>query len=132
MNQFLKFNSKFKNLNKIQKLTQKQNFLFSESYPAHLKIFLYNMMPEMPEPKVEKWYIREGDEINPGDVICDIETKKATLGYEMDREALEDKTMFTAKILVQEGENCEVGQCIAVAVENPEDIRYFNDYKIIS
>ena len=44
-----------------------------------------------------KWLKNEGDKLNPGDVIADIETDKATLGFEVQEEC------YLAKILVPAG-----------------------------
>jgi len=44
-----------------------------------------------------KWNFKEGDKIDVGDQICDIETDKATLGFEM------QDTGYIAKILVPDG-----------------------------
>jgi hypothetical protein len=47
-------------------------------------------MPEMGEGKgrVVKWYKEEGDVIQRGDVLCDIETPDFTFGMEIDDEEL--------------------------------------------
>ncbi|KAL0317296.1 UNVERIFIED_CONTAM: pyruvate dehydrogenase complex, mitochondrial [Sesamum angustifolium] len=56
-------------------------------------------------------------QIEVGDVICEIETDKATLEFECLEEG------FLAKILVPEGsKDVPVGQPIAITVEDPDDI----------
>eukprot|EP00095_Tigriopus_kingsejongensis_P012409 maker-scaffold755_size101758-snap-gene-0.25 protein:Tk12409 transcript:maker-scaffold755_size101758-snap-gene-0.25-mRNA-1 annotation:"pyruvate dehydrogenase protein x mitochondrial-like" len=58
----------------------------------------------------------EGDKINPGDVLCEIQTDKAVVAVECDDEAV------LAKILVPEGQSgIEVGYLIAMLVEEGED-----------
>ncbi|KAK1292895.1 hypothetical protein QJS10_CPB17g01976 [Acorus calamus] len=66
---------------------------------------------------IAKWRKKEGDMIDVGDVICEIETDKATLEFE----SLEEG--FLAKILAPEGsKDVLVGQPIAVTVEDANDI----------
>ncbi|CAD6273351.1 unnamed protein product [Miscanthus lutarioriparius] len=58
---------------------------------------------------IAKWRKQEGDKIEVGDVICEIETDKATLEFE----SLEEG--YLAKILAPEGsKDVQVGQPIAV------------------
>ncbi|KAK7826716.1 dihydrolipoyllysine-residue acetyltransferase component 1 of pyruvate dehydrogenase complex [Quercus suber] len=66
---------------------------------------------------IAKWLKKEGDKINVGDVICEIETDKATLEFECLEEG------YLAKILAPEGsKDVAVGQPIAITVEDPADI----------
>lgn len=53
------------------------------------------LSPTMAAGKVVKWYKKEGDAIEAGDVLCDVETDKATVPFEM-----LDKG-FIAKILLK-------------------------------
>lgn len=72
----------------------------------------------MNQGNIAKWIKKEGDKINVGDVICEIETDKATLEFE----SLEEG--YLAKILAPEGsKDVPVGQPIAVTVEDPEEIK---------
>ena len=62
-----------------------------------------------------KWLVGEGDRVNSGDVIAEIETDKAT----MEVESVDDGVM--AKIFVDAGaENVAVGAVIAVLAEDGE------------
>jgi pyruvate dehydrogenase E2 component (dihydrolipoamide acetyltransferase) len=64
---------------------------------------------------VAKWLVGEGDRVNSGDVIAEIETDKAT----MEVESVDDGVM--AKIFVDAGtENVAVGAVIAVLAEDGE------------
>lgn len=44
-----------------------------------------------------KWNYKVGDQVKAGDALCDIETDKATLSFEMQDEG------YLAKILISEG-----------------------------
>ncbi len=60
-------------------------------------ILMPALSPTMEEGKLTKWLVKEGDEINPGDVIAEIETDKAT----MEVEAVDPGVI--SEILVPEG-----------------------------
>lgn len=75
------------------------------------------LSPTMTEGTLSKWTRKEGDRINSGDVIAEIETDKAT----MEVEAVDSG--FLARILVPEGsENVAVNTQIAIIAEEGEDI----------
>ncbi|RVW76235.1 Dihydrolipoyllysine-residue acetyltransferase component 1 of pyruvate dehydrogenase complex, mitochondrial [Vitis vinifera] len=75
------------------------------------------LSPTMNQGNIAKWRKKEGDKIEVGDVICEIETDKATLEFE----SLEEG--YLAKIVAPEGsKDVAVGQPIAITVEDPDDI----------
>jgi pyruvate/2-oxoglutarate dehydrogenase complex dihydrolipoamide acyltransferase (E2) component len=51
------------------------------------------LSPTMKEGKILKWHKKAGDKVVPGDIICDIETDKATLGYEVQEKGYLAKTL---------------------------------------
>jgi len=66
------------------------------------------LSPTMEEGTLAKWLKAEGDTIEPGDIIAEIETDKATMEFE----AVDEGVL--SKILVAEGtENVAVGTVIA-------------------
>ncbi len=74
------------------------------------------LSPTMEEGTLAKWLKQEGDTIEPGDIIAEIETDKATMEFE----AIDEGTL--AKILIEEGtENVAVGTVIAMLVGEGED-----------
>ena len=80
-------------------------------------ILMPALSPTMEEGKLAKWLVKEGDSIQSGDVIAEIETDKAT----MEIEAVDEGTL--AKILVEEGtEGVKVNTPIAVIAEEGEDV----------
>lgn len=81
-----------------------------------IKILMPALSPTMIEGNIAKWLKQEGDKINPGDVIAEIETDKAT----MEVEAVEEGVL--AKIVIPEGaENVPVNSLIAILLEEGED-----------
>uniref|UniRef100_A0A0E0A906 Dihydrolipoamide acetyltransferase component of pyruvate dehydrogenase complex n=1 Tax=Oryza glumipatula TaxID=40148 RepID=A0A0E0A906_9ORYZ len=87
-------------------------------FPPHLVVGMPALSPTMNQGNIAKWRKQEGEKIEVGDVICEIETDKATLEFE----SLEEG--YLAKILAPEGsKDVQVGQPIAVTVEDLEDIK---------
>lgn len=85
--------------------------------PPHIVLGMPALSPTMTQGNIAKWRKKEGDKIEVGDVICEIETDKATLEFD----SLEEG--YLAKILAPEGsKEVAVGQPVAVTVENPDDI----------
>ena len=75
------------------------------------------LSPTMTTGTLAKWFVGEGDQVNSGDVIAEIETDKAT----MEVEAVDDGTL--AKIMIQAvSENVAVGAVIAVLAEDGETV----------
>lgn len=82
-----------------------------------IEILMPALSPTMEEGTLAKWNIKEGDTVESGDVIAEIETDKAT----MEVEAVEEGTV--AKLLVDEGaENVKVNAVIAILAEEGEDV----------
>lgn len=46
---------------------------------------------------IVSWQKKEGDQLSEGDLLCEIETDKATMGFETPEEG------FLAKIIISEG-----------------------------
>ena len=72
--------------------------------------------------KLTKWDKKEGDKISVGDVLCEIETDKAVVGFETQEDG------FIAKILMQEGETGEIGRPVAVIVDKENLVPEFKDF----
>jgi pyruvate dehydrogenase E1 component beta subunit len=79
-------------------------------------ILMPALSPTMEEGTLAKWLKGEGDKVEAGDIIAEIETDKAT----MEVEAVDEGTL--AKILIPEGtEGVKVNAVIAVLSEDGED-----------
>ncbi|MDA1100063.1 MAG: pyruvate dehydrogenase complex dihydrolipoamide acetyltransferase [Proteobacteria bacterium] len=74
------------------------------------------LSPTMTEGTLAKWLMKEGDAVNSGDMLAEIETDKAT----MEVEAIDEGIL--ARILVAEGtEGVAVNAPIAILLEAGED-----------
>lgn len=81
-----------------------------------IEILMPALSPTMEEGNLSKWVKKEGDTVEAGDVIAEIETDKAT----MEVEAVDEGVL--GKILVQEGaEGVKVNTPIAMLLEEGED-----------
>jgi len=80
-----------------------------------IDILMPALSPTMTEGNLAKWVKKEGDAVKAGDVICEIETDKAT----MEVEAVEEGTL--GKIIVAEGtQGVKVNEVIALLLEEGE------------
>ncbi|MFZ1814434.1 MAG: pyruvate dehydrogenase complex dihydrolipoamide acetyltransferase [Rhizobiaceae bacterium] len=81
-----------------------------------IEITMPALSPTMEEGNLSKWLVKEGDTVQPGDVIAEIETDKAT----MEVEAVDEGVV--AKILVPAGtEAVKVNAVIAILAGEGED-----------
>ena len=95
------------------------------SLPSYTKIDLPALSPTMEMGTIASWSVKEGDKFEPGDLLADIETDKATVGFEAQDEG------YIAKILVLEGtKDVALGTPIAIVVENEEDVAAFKDFSL--
>ncbi|MCA0301108.1 MAG: pyruvate dehydrogenase complex dihydrolipoamide acetyltransferase [Proteobacteria bacterium] len=80
-----------------------------------INILMPALSPTMTEGKLAKWHVKPGDAVKAGQVICEIETDKAT----MEVEAVDEGRI--GQILVEEGtEGVKVNAVIAVLLEEGE------------
>ncbi len=80
-----------------------------------INILMPALSPTMTEGNLVKWHVKEGDSVEPGDILAEVETDKAT----MEVEAAEEGKI--GKILVAEGtEGIAVNDPIAVLLEENE------------
>ena len=78
-------------------------------------ILMPALSPTMEEGKLSKWLVKEGDTVNPGDVLAEIETDKAT----MEVESVDSGKV--SKLLIAEGtEGVKVNTPIAVVLGEGE------------
>ena len=80
------------------------------------KILMIALSPTMETGTLARWRKKEGDTVASGDVLCEVETDKATMDYESTAEG----TLL--KILLPEGGQAKVGDPIAIVGKPGEDI----------
>lgn len=71
---------------------------------------------------IASWKIKEGDSYRAGDVLCEVETDKATVSFEAQDDGI------LAKILVSGGKEIKVGEPIMVTVDNVKDVPAFQSF----
>lgn len=104
---------------KVKLPTKYHRSCFHTSWILDVKgreVMMPSLSPTMEQGTIVKWSKKEGEEIEAGDIVADIQTDKAVMGMEMDDEAV------MAKIIVPEGtKDVKVGTLIALVVDKGED-----------
>ncbi|CAI7843010.1 unnamed protein product [Closterium sp. NIES-53] len=91
--------------------------------PPFHSLAMPSLSPTMTQGNIVQWRKSVGDALTAGDVLCEIETDKATL----EMEAMDDG--FLASILVHAGsKDVAVGTPIAVIVDDAESVPKFANY----
>ncbi|XP_032595160.1 dihydrolipoyllysine-residue acetyltransferase component of pyruvate dehydrogenase complex, mitochondrial isoform X2 [Drosophila grimshawi] len=103
------------------------NCNFARAYanlPDHIRVPLPALSPTMDRGSIVSWEKKEGDKLNEGDLLCEIETDKATMGFETPEEG------YLAKILVPGGSrDVPVGKLVCIIVPDEGSIAAFADFK---
>ena len=82
-----------------------------------MEILMPALSPTMEEGTLAKWLVSEGDTVQSGDLLAEIETDKATMEFEAVDEGV------IGKILIASGtENVAVNTAIAVLLEDGESV----------
>lgn len=72
------------------------------------------LSPTMTTGNIGAWHKKVGDRVEPGDLLCEIETDKAQMDFEVQEEG------YLAKILMPSGmKDAEVGQ---VSLRNKREL----------
>lgn len=80
------------------------------------KVLMTALSPTMEEGTIVSWNKKEGDTVSSGDLLCEVETDKATMDYESTQEGQ------LLKIIRGEGSASRVGETIAILGKEGEDI----------
>ncbi|KRF81813.1 dihydrolipoyllysine-residue acetyltransferase component of pyruvate dehydrogenase complex, mitochondrial isoform X3 [Drosophila virilis] len=102
------------------------SYNFARAYanlPEHIRVALPALSPTMDRGSIVGWEKKEGDKLNEGDLLCEIETDKATMGFETPEEG------YLAKILVPGGsKDVPVGKLVCIIVPDQASIAAFKDF----
>ena len=83
-----------------------------------VNILMPALSPTMEEGTLAKWLVKEGDRIQSGDLIAEIETDKATMEFEAVDEGI------IGQLLVSEGsEGVKVNSPIAIILDDDEELK---------
>ena len=92
-------------------------------FPEHIKVTLPALSPTMEVGTIVSWEKKEGDALSEGDLLCEIETDKATMGFETPEEG------YLAKIILNAGsKDIPIGKLLCVIVENEADVSKFANF----
>jgi len=92
--------------------------------PTHVVVGLPALSPTMESGTISKWMLKEGDSFGPGDVLCQVETDKATVDFESQEDGI------VGKILVPAGsKEIKVGDPILITVEEESSVEAFKNHK---
>jgi pyruvate dehydrogenase E2 component (dihydrolipoamide acetyltransferase) len=80
------------------------------------KVYMEALSPTMEEGRLITWLKKEGDQVNEGDVLAEVETDKATM------ELVARGSGVMRRQLLAEGETANVGTVIAVVAGADEDV----------
>jgi len=81
-----------------------------------IMIKMPSLSPTMEEGTIVKWVKAEGEALEAGDVVCEIQTDKAVVSMEVDEEGTLAKIIKSA-----DSGSIKVGELIAIAAEDGED-----------
>ncbi|HID36796.1 MAG TPA: pyruvate dehydrogenase complex dihydrolipoamide acetyltransferase [Ghiorsea sp.] len=81
-----------------------------------IDIFMTQLSPTMTEGKIARWLKKEGDTLESGEVMLEVETDKATMEVEVIDEGI------LHKIIAPEGALVVVGTAIGVIAEEDEEV----------
>ncbi|KAK7603737.1 hypothetical protein V9T40_003736 [Parthenolecanium corni] len=96
---------------------------YSDDLPSHYKVMLPALSPTMDMGTIVSWAKKEGDKLNEGDLLAEIETDKATMGFETPEEG------YLAKILVPAGtREVPIGKLVCIIVEEEKDLAAFKNF----
>ncbi len=92
--------------------------------PEHKILSMPKLSPTMETGTIQEWVKAEGDRIEAGDTLAEIETDKATMSYEYNDEG------YLAKVWLEAGAtDVPIGTPMGVVVEEEDDIAAFADFQ---
>lgn len=98
-------------------------FFSSADFPPHYMVSLPALSPTMDVGTIVRWEKQVGEKLNEGDLLCEIETDKATMGFETPEEG------YLAKIFIAEGtKDVPIKRALCIISENEGDVEAFSNF----
>ncbi|VDM38358.1 unnamed protein product [Toxocara canis] len=95
----------------------------TKDLPQHSAVVLPALSPTMQKGNIVSWKKKEGDKLEEGDLLCEIETDKAIMGYETPEEG------YLAKIILAEGsKDIPIGKLLCIIVHEKSDLAAFANF----
>ena len=108
----------------ISQTLMSSRFMSNGDLPSHEVVKLPALSPTMEQGTIVTWEKKVGDPLSEGDLLCEIETDKATMGFETPEEG------YLAKILIQAGtKDIPIGKPLCIIVQDKESISQFESYE---
>lgn len=85
------------------------------------------LSPTMEEGSIASWSKAEGEFVSAGEAVCEIETDKATVDFELADDGFLAKILVAAKDTDPNQSSIQVGQVIGLLVEEEKDILALKD-----
>lgn len=105
-------------------LWRQQPVRYYADFPDHVKVVLPALSPTMDTGTIVSWQKKEGDKLNEGDLLAEIETDKATMGFETPEEG------YLAKIILPAGtKSVPIGKLVCIIVADQASVAAFKDFK---
>lgn len=66
-----------------------------------IELKMPSLSPTMTSGTIVSWHKKEGDCVNPGDVLCEIQTDKAVIAFETEEEGTLAKIIVKMHFIIQ-------------------------------
>ncbi|MEW5316600.1 MAG: hypothetical protein WDW38_007963 [Sanguina aurantia] len=93
------------------------------SFPPHTVLTMPALSPTMSTGNILEWIKKVGDPVAPGDIYCEVETDKATIGWDSQEEG-----WVAALLAPSHSRDVVIGTPIIVIVEDKESLAAFSTY----
>ena len=95
-----------------------------KDYPPHTLFPMPALSPTMETGTIANWTLKEGDSFAAGDILCSIETDKASVDFEAQDDGILAKILRTGP----SAQDIAVGTPICVVIEDAGDLAAFADF----
>ena len=100
--------------------------ILDKEYPPHALFPMPALSPTMETGTIASWTLKEGDSFSAGDVLCSIETDKASVDFEAQDDGVLAKILRTGPT----AQDIAVGTPICVVIDDLADLGAFSDFAV--